>query len=110
MPRRTTRKGTPHPQGASWDGSGVNFALFSAHATKVELCLFDATGRVEVERIELPEYTDEIWHGYVGGLGPGTIYGYRVHGPYQPEAGHRFNPHKLLLDPFARAYHGALQW
>ena len=90
--------------------AGVNFSLFSAHATRVELCLFDAAGRVEVERIELPEFTDEIWHGYVEGLGPGTVYGYRVHGPYQPEAGHRFNPHKLLLDPFARAHIGSLEW
>jgi glycogen operon protein len=102
--------GTPQPQGATSDGAGVNFSLFSAHATKVELCLFDASGREEVERIELPEFTDEIWHGYVEDVAPGTIYGYRVHGPYQPEAGHRFNPHKLLLDPFARATVGALEW
>ena len=73
--------GAPQPLGATWDGEGVNFALFSAHAAKVEVCLFDASGRVEVERIELPEYTDEIWHGYVEGLQPGAIYGYRVHGP-----------------------------
>ena len=88
----------------------MNFSLFSANATKVELCLFDDAGRIEVERIELPEFTDEIWHGYVEDLQPGTVYGYRVHGPYQPEAGHRFNPHKLLLDPFARATIGSLQW
>ena len=83
MTKHRICSGTPHPQGATWDGAGVNFSLFSAHATKVELCLFDATGRHEVERIELPEFTDEIWHGYVEDLGPGTVYGYRVHGPYR---------------------------
>src|SRR6266850_8619122 len=104
------REGLPHPLGAIWDGEGANFALFSAHATKVELCLFDETGEDETARIELPEYTDEIWHGYVPKAKPGTIYGYRVHGPYEPEAGHRFNPNKLLLDPYARAHIGALEW
>jgi glycogen operon protein len=77
----------------------VNFALFSANATKVELCLFDDTGEREIERIALPEYTDEVWHGYLPDTRPGTVYGYRVHGPYEPLAGHRFNPNKLLLDP-----------
>jgi glycogen operon protein len=100
----------PHPRGATWDGRGTNFSLFSTHATKVELCLFDADGNKEVERIELPEYTDEIWHGYVTDLHPGTIYGYRVHGPYEPEQGHRFNPNKLLLDPYAREFAGELRW
>jgi glycogen operon protein len=104
------REGMPYPKGATWDGKGVNFALFSAHATKVELCVFDSTGKAELERIELPEYRDEIWHGYVPDLGPGTIYGYRVHGPYAPEAGHRFNPNKLVLDPYARAHIGSLTW
>ena len=104
------REGLPHPRGAIWDGKGVNFSLFSAHATKVELCLFDAHGQQEVERLELPEYTDEIWHGYLTDLGPGTVYGYRVHGPYEPEHGHRFNPNKLLLDPYARAHVGELKW
>jgi|HigsolmetaAR205D_1030408.scaffolds.fasta_scaffold00075_8 glycogen debranching enzyme GlgX len=104
------REGQPHPRGATWDGKGVNFSLFSANATKVELCLFDARGEKEIERIELPEYTDEIWHGYVTGLGPGTVYGYRVHGPYEPEQGHRFNPNKLLLDPYARELIGELRW
>jgi glycogen operon protein len=104
------KEGRPHPKGATWDGHGVNFALFSAHATKVELCLFDDTGQREVERIALPECTNEIWHGYVTGLGPATIYGYRVHGPYEPDSGHRFNPHKLLLDPYARAHVGELKW
>ncbi len=104
------REGLPHPLGATWDGKGVNFALFSANATKVELCLFDQSGRTEQDRIELPEYTDEIWHGYVPDLGPGQVYGYRVHGAYEPEAGHRFNPNKLLLDPYARAHTGELRW
>ncbi len=104
------REGLPHPRGAFWDGHGVNFSLFSAHATKVELCLFDAQGEREQHRIELPEYTDEIWHGYVDGFGPGTVYGYRVHGPYEPEQGHRFNPNKLLLDPYAREHVGELRW
>ncbi len=103
-------EGRPYPLGATWDGLGVNFAIFSANATKVELCLFDESGTREVSRIELPEYTDEIWHGYVHDARPGTNYGYRVHGPYAPEAGHRFNPNKLLLDPYARAHVGTLQW
>ena len=96
--------------GATWDGNGVNFALFSAHATGVEVCLFDEAGTTEIDRIPLPEYTDEIWHGYIDGLKPGTIYGYRVYGPYEPEAGHRFNHNKLLLDPYARAHVGEIQW
>jgi isoamylase len=104
------REGLPHPRGASWDGDGVNFALFSAHATKVELCLFDDAGKEELQRIELPEFTNEIWHGYVKDLKPGTIYGFRVHGPYAPEQGHRFNPNKLLLDPYARSHIGRLNW
>ncbi len=108
--RLEVREGLPHPRGASWDMQGVNFALFSAHATKVELCLFDPTGKEEQQRIELPEFTDEIWHGYVGGLRPGAVYGFRVHGPHAPEQGHRFNPNKLLLDPYARAHVGTLQW
>jgi glycogen operon protein len=103
-------EGLPFPLGAAWNGSGVNFALFSANATKVELCLFDEGGQRELERIELPEYTDEIWHGYLPGLEPGAVYGYRVHGPYEPEAGHRFNPNKLLLDPYAKAHVGTLKW
>ena len=103
-------EGTPNLRGATWDGLGVNFSLFSANATKVELCLFDDAGRTEIERIELPEYTDEVWHGYLPDARPGTIYGYRVHGPYDPRNGHRFNPHKLLLDPYAKAYVGALRW
>ena len=103
-------EGLPYPRGAYWDGKGVNFALFSAHATRVELCLFDSDGQREIERIELPEYTDEIWHGYVEGARPGAVYGYRVHGPYEPDNGHRFNPNKLLLDPYAREHVGELKW
>jgi isoamylase len=104
------REGLPYPLGATWDGLGVNFALFSANATKVELCLFDGDGTREVERIELPEYTDEVWHGYLPDARPGTTYGYRVHGLYEPAAGHRFNPNKLLLDPYARQIVGELRW
>src|SRR5262249_60392932 len=96
------REGHSFPLGATWDGVGVNFALFSAHASKVELCLFDIDGKRELERIELPEFTDEVWHGYLPEPRPGTAYGYRVHGPYEPAAGHRFNPNKLLVDPYAR--------
>lgn len=110
MPVKSIEEGLPHPLGSHWDGKGTNFALFSANATKVEVCLFDETGERELSRIELPEYTDQIFHGYLPDVGPGTFYGYRVHGPYQPEAGHRFNPNKLLLDPYARAHAGSLKW
>jgi isoamylase len=103
-------EGLPVPLGATWDGTGVNFALFSASATKVELCLFDIDGKKEIERIELPEYTDEVWHGYLPDARPGQVYGYRVHGPYEPTAGHRFNPNKLLLDPYAKQLVGRVQW
>jgi glycogen operon protein len=102
--------GRPFPQGATWDGRGVNFALFSANATKVELCLFDIDGNQELERIELPEYTNEMWHGYLRDARPGLVYGYRVHGPYEPDAGHRFNPNKLLLDPYAKQHLGEVKW
>ncbi len=109
---RKTRitEGLPNPLGATWDGLGVNFALFSAHATKVELCLFDSRGERELERIALPEFTDEVWHGYLPDARPGTIYAYRVHGTYDPANGHRFNANKLLLDPYAKAHIGALRW
>jgi glycogen operon protein len=96
--------------GANFDGAGVNFALFSACAERVELCLYDASGDNEIARFDLPEYTHEVWHGYVPGLQPGALYGYRVYGPYEPENGHRFNPNKLLLDPYARELAGELQW
>src|ERR1700710_43575 len=102
--------GTSSRLGASWDGRGTNFALFSANAQKVELCLFDSQGRRELERIELPERTEDVWHGYLNDVSPGQLYGYRVHGPYEPEHGHRFNPNKLLLDPYARRLSGRLVW
>jgi isoamylase len=102
--------GNPYPRGATWDGEGVNFALFAANATSVELCIFDLTGRHEQQRIRLPEYTDEIWHGYLPEARPGLLYGYRVHGEYQPARGYRFNPHKLLLDPYAKDVHGGIRW
>jgi isoamylase len=108
--RARIQEGMPYPLGATWDGLGVNFAIFSAYATKVELCLFDDAGETEIERIELPEYTDEIWHGYLPDARPGTIYGYRVHGPYEPENGHRFNPNKLLIDPYAKGLVGSITW
>ena len=104
------REGLPFPLGATWDGLGVNFALFSAHATKVELCLFDPSGEHEIARIELPEYTDEIYHGYLPDAHPGLIYGYRVYGPYDPKNGHRFNHNKLLIDPYAKQLVGELKW
>jgi glycogen operon protein len=96
--------------GATWDGKGVNFALFTENATKVELCLFDEKGKREIERVVLPEYTNEIWHGYLPDLRPNQLYGYRVHGPYEPLAGHRFNPNKLLIDPYAKSLIGGLKW
>lgn len=104
------REGLPHPLGATWTGKGANFAVFSANATKVEVCLFDSTGAKETARIELAEYTDQIFHLYVPDVMPGTFYGLRVHGPYEPDVGHRFNPNKLLLDPYARAHAGELTW
>ncbi|WP_040664340.1 glycogen debranching protein GlgX [Nitrococcus mobilis] len=102
--------GKSYPLGATWDGEGVNFALFSEHAEKVELCLFDAKGRREVARVDLKEQTDLVWHGYLPEARPGLLYGYRVHGPYDPQRGARFNPHKLLLDPYAKSIVGPLRW
>src|SRR4028119_2281759 len=102
--------GAPHPLGATFDGRGVNFALFSANAEKVELCLFDARGERELERVVLPEYTDQVWHGYLPDARPGQLYGYRVHGPYAPADGHRFNPAKLLVDPYAKAVSNEIAW
>lgn len=103
-------EGHPFPLGATWDGQGVNFAIFSAHATKVVLCLFDSEGKTELERIELPEFSDEVWHGYLPEMQAGQVYGYRVYGPYNPEAGHRFNHNKLLIDPYAKQLVGELIW
>ena len=103
--------GRPYPLGASWDGLGVNFALFSEAATKVELCLFDGRPDYrETERIALPECTHRTWHGYLPDVRPGQLYGYRVHGPYDPKNGLRFNPQKLLLDPYAKAIGRDLKW
>jgi isoamylase len=102
--------GRSWPLGAHWDGQGVNFALFAECAEKVELCLFDARGEQELQRIALPEYTDQIWHGYLPEARPGLLYGYRVHGPYDPRQGSRCNPNKLLLDPYARDLVGRVQW
>jgi isoamylase len=103
-------QGRPWPLGATFDGEGVNFALFSAHAERVELCLFSDDGRKERARIPLLERDGDVWHVHVGGLIPGTKYGYRVHGPYRPEQGHRFNPNKLLIDPYAKQLHGHVRW
>ena len=103
-------EGDPYPLGATWTGSGVNFALFSAHARRVELCFFDAKGRAETGRVTLPACTNQVWHGFVAEARPGQLYGYRVHGPYDPAAGHRFNHHKLLLDPYARQVAGRIRW
>ncbi len=103
--------GKPYPLGATWDGAGVNFALFSENATGVELCLFDAPDRKrEAVRIRMTEQTHQVWHLYLPEVRPGQLYGYRVHGPYEPTQGHRFNPAKLLLDPYAKAIGGTVRW
>lgn len=107
---RTIKEGSPYPRGATYDGKGVNFALFSDNATGVTLCLFDSEGETESERIELKECTNGVWHGYLEGLQPGQRYGYRVSGPWAPQDGQRFNKNKLLLDPYARKLHGKLKW
>ena len=92
--------------GAHFDGEGVNFALFSEHASKVVLCMFSEDGETELQRLDLPERNGSVWHGYVPGLRPGALYGYRVEGPFAPELGHRFNSNKLLIDPYTRELHG----
>src|SRR5436309_1628125 len=103
--------GSPYPLGATWDGEGVNFAIFSEHATAVELCLFDGRDEsTERHRIPFRERTDLIWHAYLPDVRPDQLYGYRVRGPYEPEDGHRFNPHKLLIDPYAKAISGIIRW
>ena len=103
--------GQPYPLGATWDGEGVNFAIFSENATGVELCLFDHEhAPTESAKIQIREYTDQVWHCYLPDVRPGQYYGYRVHGPYKPEEGHRFNPAKLLIDPYAKAITGAITW
>jgi len=112
MPRpiSTVWPGRPYPRGASWDGQGVNFALFSEGAERVQLCIFDSSGKHELQRIEIREYTDQVWHCYLPEARPGLLYGYRVHGLFRPTEGHRFNPNKLLLDPYARNIVGQLRW
>ncbi len=103
--------GQPYPLGATWNGVGVNFALFSAHATRVELCLFDsAQSEHESVRIDLPEHTDMVWHGFLPDVRPNQLYGFRVHGPYEPARGHRFNANKLVMDPYARSVARPIQW
>ena len=110
LPIARLEPGQPFPLGATWDGRGVNFALFSAFATQVELCLFDTDGKREVARISLRECSDQVWHGYLPDARPGLLYGYRAHGPNEPGRGHRFDPGKLLIDPYARAFAGTFEW
>jgi len=102
--------GKPYPLGASWDGEGVNFSIFSEQAHQVELCIFDAKGRRELHRLKMPERTDQVWHCYLPEARPGLVYGYRVHGPYDPARGLRFNHNKLLLDPYAKQIQGDVRW
>ena len=103
--------GNSYPLGATWDGKGVNFALFSEHATRVELCLFETVDAdKETHRIPLTEHTDRVWHAYLPEVLPGQLYGYRVYGPYTPEEGHRFNPNKIVLDPYARSIGRDVRW
>lgn len=109
-PTLTVWPGRPYPLGAAWDGEGVNFALFSANAEQVVLCLFDPKGKREIAQIPLSERTGGVWHGYLPEARPGWLYGYRVHGVYRPDLGYRFNPHKLLLDPYAHSIVGTLHW
>ncbi|HEX6019999.1 MAG TPA: glycogen debranching enzyme GlgX, partial [Burkholderiaceae bacterium] len=106
----TVWPGRPYPRGATWDGMGVNFALFSDHAERVELCLFEPGARHESTRLPLREQTDGVWHGYLPQARPGLLYGSHVYGPYRPRDGLRFNGNKLLIDPYARQIVGRLQW
>ena len=108
--RQRVEPGLPYPLGATWDGKGANFALFSANAERVELSIFDSSGTREISRVLFTERTDEVWHAYLPYARPGMLYGYRVYGPYDPGHGHRFNHHKLLLDPYAKALFGHLRW
>ena len=106
-----TYPGEPFPLGATWDGVGVNFALYAENATGVELCLFNSTNtEKELHRVRLVERSNHVWHVYIPDLKPGQLYGYRVYGPYEPHNGHRFNPNKLLIDPYAKAISGTIQW
>ena len=103
--------GQPYPLGATWIGIGVNFALFSAHATRVDLCLFDSADAARPSVcMPLPEQTNMVWHGYLPDIRPGQLYGYRVHGPYDPAAGHRFNPAKVVIDPYAKSIGRSVKW
>ena len=102
--------GKPYPLGSFWDGLGVNFAVFSAHAERIELCLYDPAGRRELARYPLRECNEGVWHGYLPHASPGLVYGFRAYGPYRPEEGHRFNPAKLLLDPYAKSIVGSVRW
>ncbi|MGA8370086.1 MAG: hypothetical protein WB765_08145, partial [Acidimicrobiales bacterium] len=103
--------GSPYPLGATWDGEGVNFAIFSEHATAVELCLFDTPESSEPSaQVSMPAATDRVWHAYLPDVRPGALYGYRIDGPYAPDEGHRFNPAKLLIDPYAKAVSGTIRW
>src|SRR5438270_332330 len=107
--KMTQFPGSPFPLGAYWDGNGVNFALYSENATAVELCLFsDDDLTTESSRIRIKERDNHIWHTYLPEIGPGQLYGYRVYGPYEPHNGHRFNPNKLLIDPYAKAISGTI--
>ena len=110
MPVRSIEEGLPHPLGAHWDGKGTNFALFSANATKVEVCLFDESGERELSRVELPEYTDQIFMAICRMSARARFTAIGCMGPIDPQNGHRFNPNKLLLDPYARAHAGSLKW
>lgn len=107
VPKSRIHEGLPYPKGATWDGLGVNLALFSTHATKVELCLFDDRGEKEIERIELPQFTDEVWHGYLPDAHPAPSMAIVSTAPLSPKAEHRFNHNKFLLDPDAKAQVGA---
>jgi glycogen operon protein len=103
--------GRPYPLGTTWDGAGTNFALFAEHATKVELCLFNSPEDAkETHRVVMPEQTDQVWHGYLPDVVPGQLYGYRVHGPFEPQYGHRFNPNKVVLDPYAKSIGRDVRW
>src|ERR1700712_1311071 len=102
--------GLPWPLGARFDGEGINFAVFSAIAQSIDLCIYDEAGKFEVARLRLPAHSAEVWHGYLRGAKPGLIYGLRARGPWRPERGHRFNPNKLLLDPYARDIVGRFNW
>ena len=110
MDSLTLQTGQPWPLGATWDGAGINFAVFSAHAQAMELCLFDETGTTQTACLRFSAHTCDVWHGYLTGAEPGLIYGLRAHGLWRPDQGHRFNPHKLLLDPYARDVVGQFEW